>query len=158
VQHLLERGAEITCPENEYGEVGSEIPLHAAAEGGHYEIAKMLIEHGSPISPSPYGEEATPLFYAAVEGHLSIARLLLRHGASVWESEFDVAMVKLFLKYGADPDMPGSFYETPLYHTARTGAVKTMKVLLEAGANIDGKMIMVFAHRHASVKVFTLEM
>jgi len=148
VQYLLDRGAKVTCPENEYGEVDDEIPLHTAAEGGYYEIAKMLIEHGSPISPPPYGEEATPLYYAAVEGHLSVARLLLRYGASVWESEYDdpafaiaatnndAAMVKLFLKYGADPDMLGSNYETPLFYATRKGAVKTMKVLLEAGANV----------------------
>jgi TPR repeat protein len=143
VEYLLGRGAKTSYGKNK------ETPLHVAAEHGHYEVSKLLIEHGSPISLSPYHEEATPLFNAVSNGHQRVAKLLLRYGASVWESHYgdsllgvaaahdDVPMIRLLFRYDADPNTIGSYYENPLFPAARSGAIRAMKVLIKAGADVN---------------------
>lgn len=61
------------------------LPLHYAAQGGHIEIVKLLIQNGSPIDglESPFGCGATPLHRCAFHGHLKICQILVEAGANI---------------------------------------------------------------------------
>jgi|GEM_PF-5258131 len=151
VQYLLDRGVSQFYEVDECGETRRQIPLNKAAEFGHYDVVKLLIEHGSPYDATNGELDSPPLYYSATKGYLKIAKLLLRYGADPEASNLgdtafaiaagnnDIRMVKLFLRYGADPNMIGINYETPIYDAARNGAIRTLKVLLEAGANVNWK-------------------
>ena len=63
-------------------------PLLKAAQEGHYECAKLLLEHGSPVDmPAEYVDRApdlpltTPLMWAAHRHDVRLVELLLFHGA-----------------------------------------------------------------------------
>lgn len=85
-------------------------PLHAAAEQGHWDIARLLLEK----SMSPWARDANdalPIHNAAKGGHLETARLLL---------ECDRATGSSFNKRG----------ETPLHFAAESGNTELVQLLL----------------------------
>lgn len=146
-----------------HGGVASGGPLYAAAEAGHFEVARLLVEYGSPVdyriyrtthmgAVGDYSEyENTTLRAAVVGGHRAVAELLLAHGADPDEATSygtqnpsagplndatargDIEMAQLLLRHGAAPD--GSGDRPPLHSAAAAGHVYMMKLLLDAGAN-----------------------
>lgn len=57
-------------------------PLNSAAAGQHWEIAKLLIEHGADVNGKQSGG-FVPLHNAAQNGQIEMLELLLAHGADV---------------------------------------------------------------------------
>lgn len=57
-------------------------PIYVAAQNGHYEVVKTLIEHGANVE-AKYKGYYTPLYIAAQKGHLGILQLLLVHRADL---------------------------------------------------------------------------
>ncbi|KAJ1469358.1 ankyrin repeat-containing domain protein, partial [Baffinella frigidus] len=55
--------------------------LHAAVEGGHEDVVRLLIQHGADVNPTTEPQKQTPLHYAARKGNSVIAHILLRRGA-----------------------------------------------------------------------------
>ena len=53
-----------------------------AAEKGHIEAVRLLLEHGADAKKANY-YGMTPLMSAAQKGHLQIIQLLLKNGASL---------------------------------------------------------------------------
>ncbi|KAL6847462.1 hypothetical protein ACP4OV_023315 [Aristida adscensionis] len=99
--------------------------LHAAAEKGHPEIAKFLLSRGARVDVESTDEESddeestfmTPLFLAAFRGNASIVKILLEHNA--------------------DPNMiTGKF--SPLHVALDASSVPCVKLLIQAGANVNG--------------------
>ena len=90
--------------------------LFIAAQNGHHEAAKLLLDHGAEVNQaSNLGN--TPLDAAAYMGFLKVAQLLLAHGANV--------------------DQPRSFDKpTPLWYAAHEGHLKVAKLLLDHGADV----------------------
>jgi len=91
-------------------------PLRNAANAGHLEIVKLLLEHGAdPNLPEPgMAPRGSALYVAAAAGHHEIARLLLERGAdpnAMLESSGDglsratmnkdEKMIELLASYGA---------------------------------------------------------
>ena len=56
-------------------------PLHHAAEGGNFELVRLLLRHGAKIDVRN-GQGEQPLHYAAKNGNTQVVELLLDNGAS----------------------------------------------------------------------------
>ena len=79
VELLLEYGAEVNAAALNSQRV---MPLHSAVAGQHFEIAKLLIEHGALVNAEQEGG-FTPLHGACQNGQLEMVKLLLDHGADI---------------------------------------------------------------------------
>jgi len=101
-------------------------PIHHAVKHGHVEIVKDLLDAGADIDATGYGSR-TPFETAVLEDHANVVSLLLERGVSP-----DVLIDTL----EASSAWP-SRYGTSLAWAARCGNEEVMKILLDAGANID---------------------
>jgi uncharacterized protein len=90
-----------------------ESALMMAALKGHTEFARRLIERGAHVNKPGW----TPLHYAATGGHLAIMEMLLRQKALL------------------DAQSPNG--TTPLMMAAMYGTPEAVKLLLEAGADLQ---------------------
>ena len=110
VKLLLKKGAKM---EPIYGPK----PLWWAANNGHKETVKLLLENRAKIDVQSEYSQTTPLFQAAENGY--------------------EAIVKLLLEKGADLETRNSGNQTPLSKAAEKGQEAIMKLLLEKGAKVD---------------------
>ncbi|KAK1762004.1 ankyrin-3 [Phialemonium atrogriseum] len=88
-----------------------------AAQGGHGDILKFLIEHGVDVNTPATESNRTPIHQAAQNGHLRL--------------------VKLLLENGAEPDPVDSSGITPFWSAAQEGHYDIAKILLENNANLE---------------------
>ena len=124
--------------------------LTLAIINGHYDVARLLVEKGADVN-RPDRTGATPL-YSAVDMHTlvtSFGRPELPR--AVTEGSVDAA--RMLLAHGADPNRPlktkilKRTYQagdarlaegaTPLMRAAKAGDVVMMKLLVDAGADMD---------------------
>ncbi|KAH9037394.1 hypothetical protein EDB83DRAFT_2318587 [Lactarius deliciosus] len=92
-------------------------PLYYAASCGFYDLAeRLIIEHPEQVIASGH---LHPLPAALYKEHFGVANLLLKHGADV--------------------DVRGPYYVTPLYVASSTGRVDIMRWLLDHGANVHAR-------------------
>lgn len=134
VKHGHEGTARLLVPHMEsvdyfvtdFSEEYNKTPLILAAENGHLNLVKMLVEelkcNVEPVRYEVVGKiawrEMTPLAYAASEGHTDIVRYLL--------------------SVGADLDaVTGESWLTILGHAVCSDSLETVKALLEHGSNPD---------------------
>ncbi|KAL6230238.1 hypothetical protein BDW75DRAFT_234563 [Aspergillus navahoensis] len=110
---LLEQGADVDSKDSRY----SRTPLSWAAENGHEEVVRLLIQTGRD---SQYGQ--TPLSWAAQHGHWQVVMLLI-------DSE------------KVDVDSKDSMYgRTPLSWTAGNGHEEVVRLLIQTGrVDVDSK-------------------
>ena len=76
---LLENGAKVNAAALNSQRV---MPLHSAVAGQHFEIAKLLVEHGALVNAEQEGG-FTPLHAACQNGQAEMVKLLIEHGADV---------------------------------------------------------------------------
>ncbi|MDC0764930.1 ankyrin repeat domain-containing protein [Brevibacillus sp. AG] len=86
-------------------------PIHAAANNGHLEMAKLLLEHGA--NPN------------LVDGKYSVIHMAI--------DNYD--MLTLLLKSGAEPDLNYQNHRSPLMRVVQEDSVDLAKLLLDHGAN-----------------------
>jgi ankyrin repeat protein len=109
---LLVNGANVMCT-NSF----DENLLHMAARKGHRDWLDVLVMKGVPANSKSRGYQHTPLALAAIENHVECVRFLCS------------------LKGVVDVDARNVVNWTPLLWAAATGAVETVEVLLDAGAD-----------------------
>ncbi|MGW7055911.1 HEAT repeat domain-containing protein [Streptomyces sp. NPDC054887] len=111
VRLLLAAGAD---PDRACGPHSGDLPLCAAAVGGHTEVVEALLSAGA--TPDLREElDFTAMAWAVRQGHADT--------------------VEALLEYGADPDLPAPGTEPPLVVAARRGSTETVRALLRHGAS-----------------------
>lgn len=125
--------------------------LHWAAERGHVDVVRRLLEAGAGISSATRIGAYTPLHLAARRGSAPIVRQLLAHGADPDATTTNSgvtalhlaagavggeAAVRALLEAGADPDaLEASAGQTPLMFASSRERAASVRALLEAGAD-----------------------
>uniref|UniRef100_A0ACD5WD78 Uncharacterized protein n=1 Tax=Avena sativa TaxID=4498 RepID=A0ACD5WD78_AVESA len=94
-------------------------PLHYAAANGDYKMVELLLAKGVPVDPESVG--GTPLHVAASHGH-------------------DEAM-EILLKNNADYNKIAPGLGTPLFVAINVSSVKCVKLLVEAGADVNDGIV-----------------
>ncbi len=105
---LIKAGADI--------EAGASTPLMEAAQEGHLELVKYLLENKATVNAQTTTFD-TALTYACENGHTDVADLLL--------------------KFGAELEHESEGGRTPLMKAARAGHYCTVKFLINKGANVN---------------------
>ncbi len=77
VAQLLDEGADVDAP-SKYKATA----LSFAAQHGHIEVVKVLLDHDATIDVTDTFYNLTPLYWAASKGHTRIAEALIDAGAS----------------------------------------------------------------------------
>lgn len=113
VRRLVEAGAEVDA-RSEHGGTA----LHAAALGGHSEIAQLLLARGADVNAENH-QGMTPFFAALSDQNGG------PHG--------DLA--KWLVDAGADPDLPLRNGATPLVMFTMHGKTNAAKLCLDCGAD-----------------------
>ncbi|XP_023304611.2 transient receptor potential channel pyrexia [Lucilia cuprina] len=123
-------------------------PLHFACCRGNAHIAKVLLDRGADPNRWDGEKEVTPLHCAASARSVECILLLLKRKAHINiglenRSALHVAIdhnaiecVETLLKYGADPNTPQVYTETPLHTACALGYTKCVELLLSHGADV----------------------
>jgi ankyrin repeat protein len=161
VEALLEASPELVNVRD--GEGGT--PLHLAVQGGHAELAELLLDRGADISAAD-ASGYTPLHHAAYAGDAALVGLLLARGADVTEREVrgrtplymavnwggNVEAVERLIAAGADVNDRTPSGEQMLLSTLYYGSPEIIDALLAAGARLpdDGRSLVQAAYLSAA--------
>ena len=128
-------------------------PLFYAAEGGHADVARLLIGHGADVHHVARGGQ-TALQLAIWRSDLQVIQLLAAAGARSNYRQFGLAVrhstpetVRLLLTLGADPDAApppgvrksGPRAPAPVIAATQRGDPAVLRLLIDAGANVNAQ-------------------
>ncbi|KAL5093284.1 hypothetical protein Trisim1_011088 [Trichoderma cf. simile WF8] len=146
VRLLLTNGADVNITDR-----NGQTALRNAAMIGHEAVVRLLLCNGADVTiRDKYGR--TALYGAASNGHEDIVQLLLENGAldsktdafsralavAAWGG--DKATVRLLLAKSAHADIKDSM-STALIRAAERGREQILQILLENGADINGRQL-----------------
>jgi ankyrin repeat protein len=144
---LLRNGAKINARTT-----GGSTALREASIGGATEVVKLLLNHGADTEFGTEGNNDTPLLTAAARSHLPVVIVLLEAGANInaqqnrgWSAlyysllEKNEEMAALVLEYSPNIELSTISGVRPLQLAAMNGLNKTLRGLLDKGAEVDGK-------------------
>eukprot|EP01032_Pedospumella_encystans_P008759 gene8759-10361_t len=94
--------------------------LHVAAEHGHTEVVKMLLEHGAEVNCKSVADQTTALTLAASHNN-------------------DANLIKVLLEHGATVNHGNGYGNTALHEACRMGHGAVINILLEHGADVNAK-------------------
>jgi ankyrin repeat protein len=173
---LLDAGADANAPDP-----AGDTPLMNATRVGRADAVTLLIDRGATVDAADAAYQQTALMVAVRENHPDIVKLLIARGASVnartrvgrppaWvlpNSQLGFGH-GIGIVRGGSPERgrraptPGGM--TPLMYASRDGRMDTVRMLLEAGANIDTRdanditpLIAAITNNHPDVARFLIE-
>jgi ankyrin repeat protein len=130
---LLDAGADVdlALPQGE-------TPLMLASRTSGVDAVRLLIEHGANVNVVEQWQGQTPLMYAAAHDRGEVAAALIAAGADVNARTpvNDLPERKPAVRYFVEIPLAGL---TPVMFAARSGAVSALRVLIEAGADLNAK-------------------
>jgi ankyrin repeat protein len=136
VTRLLEAGAN----PNE----GRELPVMAAARSGNVEVMKLLLSRGGDANVKEPARGQTALMWAVAERHVDVARILIEHGADIYAKTVVVRPTGGSRGgglggggFGGGGSANGANGFTPLLFAARVGDIPSVRLLLDAGADVN---------------------
>ncbi|XP_072552149.1 CARD- and ANK-domain containing inflammasome adapter protein [Salminus brasiliensis] len=145
INFLLRKGAKLDLRDHQ-----GRTALHRAAEAGHTAAAVALVRAGADIHAKDQASK-TPQHLAAQNGHENIVKSLIveearscrnqttfLHMAAV---EDDPELAGILLRNGASADTQDSQRKTALFYAISCGNENTAAVLLQAGAQVDSKIM-----------------
>lgn len=138
VKYLIKSGSNISATNNE-----GETALMEASYNGHLDIVKYLVSEGADVNSADNGG-FTSLMSASWSENLEVAEFLLSKGANInakccnnkLSIVFEagriekVEVVRFLIKHGAN-------LNESLHASAMVGDLKSVKLLLEKGANLN---------------------
>lgn len=120
--------------------------IHVAAQHGHVEIIKLLVERGASVEALDL-EGMTPLFYAAHGGQLEALKYLVSAGANpshlegqgrsalYWAANVgQIEVLKLLLQLGCDPNIPTRLGRSALSKASWSAQLAVVRELCESPA------------------------
>ncbi len=117
--------------------LGDNLDLNGAVFHGHPNLCEFLIENGADVNIPQSDTGETPLHSALCsvdrESHDNILRILLAHGANPNCATKPAVETDAFMR-----DIR-TRAETPLHRAAAFGTEETIRMLIEAGAQVDAK-------------------
>ncbi len=144
VRLLLDAGAEVRLEKS----LKYHSALHAAASNGNSNLVAMLISSGMDVNLNPGKgllENNTALGLASIDGHAKVVKLLVEAGASpdLTITALHLAsrrghneVIELLLSAGTNPNQSCKL-ATPLRQAVKWGRLTTVKMLLDAGADVN---------------------
>jgi ankyrin repeat protein len=163
IARLLEAGANPTL-KLKLGETA----LMSAARTGAAEGIRLIVDAGADVNAKEQSRHQTALMWAAAQGHVAAASELLNAGADI-ETRSKVRPMLMFI----DGANGGAFDQgvmenlggySPLLFAARNGNLEMARLLLNAGADINGEAgngatpLVIATHSgHTSLAVMLLE-
>eukprot|EP01156_Anaeramoeba_ignava_P018380 Anaeramoba_ignava/a91581_78.p1 GENE.a91581_78~~a91581_78.p1 ORF type:complete len:972 (+),score=309.43 a91581_78:916-3831(+) len=132
-------------------------PLVFAAESGNLDILVFLLDHNASIN---LGGDWNPLTIAMKKGHTEIIKVLLKRGADIYRVDPEVNYecpnyLAMMLRYDGDEELwnilfsinskmanfhgNDAFIPTPVFTAAVYKRIKTLKILLNHGADLKKK-------------------
>src|SRR5688572_10970087 len=141
VDRLLKAGVSA----NTTGPLG-ETALHLCARTGKPEAVRVLLAGGASVDTIENWRGQTPLMWAAAEGHGEAMNVLIEAGADVNARSSIIVWERQRTEEPRDKWLPPGGL-TPLLFSAREGKVTSVRVLLDAGADVN----IVDPDRHTSL-------
>ena len=135
IEKLLRAGADVNATLLSTGETA----LMEAARTGNIDALKVLLDHGAEVNAKEALRGTTALMWAAEEGHADAVRLLIQRGADVnAPSKQDKAVAYGTAGPGARiPENLQTGGLTPLIFAIREGSFDSVKVLVDAKADVN---------------------
>ncbi|RDD41570.1 Transient receptor potential cation channel subfamily A member 1 [Trichoplax sp. H2] len=113
VEYLLQKGSKVTSTDNEENSA-----IHLATKNDHYDMVEMICNMRSEVDVNARNKVGQrPLHFASING--------------------SKRLVKLLLKYGADPEARDNCFGAPIHVAAKSGFRDVISVLLDHSAKID---------------------
>ena len=124
-------------------------PLICAAEAGHADLVRCLIERGADVHAGD-GDDSRAIHFAAAGGHYSVIDLLLGVGVDLNEANRNgmtplhfasaagrEGCVDFLLERGVNVNVREVNLRTPLFFAARSGRLDVCRRLINAGADVN---------------------
>jgi ankyrin repeat protein len=115
-----------------------ETPLMLASRTSGVDAVRLLIEHGAKVNVVEHWQGETPLMYAAAHDRGEVVAALIAAGANVNARTPVNDLPERLPRVRYFVEIPSAGL-TPVMFAARHGAVSALRVLIEAGADINAK-------------------